>query len=241
MPPKIPTQADLAISLPLAAHFPNPPESTTAFLILFHGLGDSETPFAAFARNLALPGVLAIAVRGTSPLASLVGGDDDPRRYYHWGDDLALDPQTGELDPDPGFETASRLVMEKLIRGVIVDKCGWETSDVMLFGFGQGGSLALGMAARLAADGANARFKGVVSVGGALPMSMVSSRSGRGKGATHALLCQVGEEGEESARREFQDVAVVRWARREVGMPTSREEAFPIIKFFADRLKDGWV
>lgn len=252
MPPRIPTQSDFT-SLPLhtTLHFPSPPESTTTFLILLHGLGDSDVPFAAFARNLCLPGVLCISVRGTSPLApSLLGL---PGGHFHWGDDVRLDPETGHLDADPGFEKAAGLVGEGLVRGVLVDECGWDVADVMVFGFGQGGSLALGLAARLAnesvvdvsasdsAKPAGREFKGVVSIGGGLPMSMVSTRSAREKSDTHVLLCQLSADEEHLVRREFKNVTVVRWKRKEVGMPRDREEVLPIMKFFADRLRGrGW-
>ncbi|KAK2603712.1 hypothetical protein QQS21_004088 [Conoideocrella luteorostrata] len=255
MPPRIPTQTDFSSLPPMlhtALHFPQPPESTTALLILFHGLGDSEAPFATFARSMSLPGVLAISVRGTSPLPqslldSPIPGD---QVHCHWGDDIVLDERTGELDPDPGFAKASRLVMEKLVGEVLIDRCGWEMEDILFFGFGQGGSLGLGLGARLGSErvvdvsgGASEQaqtFKGVVSVGGGLPLSMVSSRSGRERRDTHVLLCQVDEDKEEAVKREFKNVSVVRWKRKEVAMPRDRDEMFPIMKFFADRLKSGW-
>ncbi|KAF5126033.1 putative hydrolase C9G1.08c [Metarhizium anisopliae] len=253
MPPRIPTQADfspLSSTLPLALHFPSPPESTTALLILFHGLGDSETPFASFARNLNLPGVLAISVRGTRPLPpSLVDDSPLPAGHFHWGDDIALDQSTGELDPDPGFARASGLVVRELIEGVLVDKCGWEMGDVLLFGFGQGGSLALGMAAQLAAErvvdvsasGEGGRaFKGVVSIGGGLPGSMVSARRDGDKSDTHVLACQVDGDMEDGIRQEFKNVQVVRWGGGEVRMPRDRGEVLPVMRFFADRLTSGW-
>lgn len=151
---RIPTEEDFA---PLSPHlttslvFPSPRESTTAILLLFHGLGDSEAPFAGFARNLALPGVLAISVRGTSPLPPALLGEplgSGPARHFHWGDDLTLGGEE-DLEPDPGFERAVGLVLRRLVRETLVERCGWETSDILLFGFGQGGSLALGLASRL--------------------------------------------------------------------------------------------
>ncbi|KND93826.1 hypothetical protein TOPH_01752 [Tolypocladium ophioglossoides CBS 100239] len=265
MPPRIPTEADfapLAATLPHALHFPNPRESTTAILILLHGLGDSETPFARFARNLALPGVLAVAVRGTAPLPPSLLLDDDAdtaadgrgAAHFHWGDDVSLDQRTGDVDPDPGFERARGLIMERLVDGVLVGKCGWELSDVILFGFGQGGSLALGLASALrktpavvdvaSGDSHQGRrpkaFKGAISIGGPLPASMVSTRSASEKSDTSVLVCQLGEDRVGAIKREFKDVRAVRWKRRDVAMPRDMDEVFPIMKFFADRLKSGW-
>ncbi|RDA94464.1 hypothetical protein CP533_2233 [Ophiocordyceps camponoti-saundersi (nom. inval.)] len=235
MPPRIPTEADfapLSTSLTLALHFPSPPESTTAFLILLHGLGDSEAPFASFARAMALPGVLAISVRGVAPLPSALLSEGDGSNF-HWGDDLTIDPGTGDIDPDPGFHRASQAIIEKLIRGVLVEYCGWELDDVILFGFGQGGSLALGLASQLRDE----TLKGVVSIGGPLPVSMVPTTSARVKTDTKALLCQLDEDMVDAVESEFKDVTVVRWKRQDVAMPCNRDEMLPIMKFLAERLR----
>lgn len=280
MPPRVPTEADfapLSSVLPLALTWPQPAELTTSFLILFHGLGDSETPFASFAKNMSLPGVLCISVRGTSPLPPALLGQDPggPATgssggggHFHWGDDIKVDPSTDELDPDPGFSRARDLVLDRLVREVLLDRCGWDTDDIMLFGFGQGGSLALGLAAALRAgprvvdvsSGAGAseagkdknkdeekerKFKGVVSIGGPLPPSLVPSMgatttSGRAKSGTPVLACQLDEDESDAVQEEFAQVEVVRWPRKEVAMPRDRVEMFPIMKFFAERLKAGW-
>lgn len=259
MPPRIPTQSDFTTNLPfpLSLHFPSPPESTTTFLILLHGLGGHEVPFSRFAQNLNLPGVLAIAPRGVHPLpeALLPDGSSAAVPMSHWGDDLVVDTNTGELDEDPGFEKASKVVLDELVNGFLVKKFGWDVSDVLLFGFGQGGSLALGLAARLfqpssrivdVTDGQSTdnneprAFKGAVSIGGPLPQSLVSTVVARGKSRTSVLAVQLDEDAVEAVKREFADVRVVRWKRRGVvDMPRDREEALPLIKFFADRLNSS--
>ncbi|EMT65059.1 hypothetical protein ACKRZS_014855 [Fusarium odoratissimum] len=254
MPPRIPTEDDfspLSSTLPHTLHFPSPPESTTTFLILFHGLGDHDVPFASFAKNLNLPGVLAISVRGTSVLpAALLGGD---RPGYHWGDDLTVDPSTGDIADDSGFEKARRLIMEKLIGELLIEKCGWEMRDIIFFGFGQGGSLALGLAASLnktprvtdvsegeSTSPGNKRFKGAISLGGPLPQSMVSTVTNRSRSSTSVLVCQLDEDAVDAVKREFDDVKVVQWKRREVSMPMNRDEVLPLMQFFADKLKNEW-
>ncbi|PHH79009.1 hypothetical protein CDD80_5862 [Ophiocordyceps camponoti-rufipedis] len=236
MPPRIPTEADFANCPPLALTFPDPPESTTAILILLHGLGDSEIPFAGFARAMALPGVLAISVRGVAPLPSALMLSGADGAHFHWGDDLTFDSQTGDVDADPGFQQARRVIVDGLIRGVLVQKCGWDLDDVLLFGFGQGGSLALGLASRLREAGSDT-FKGVVSIGGPLPVSMVPTTSSRTKSDTKVLLCQLDEDAVDAVESEFSHVKVVKWKRRDVAMPRDRDEMLPIMKFFADQLK----
>lgn len=265
---RIPTEADFAplaqSGLHIQLHFPTPPESTTAILVLFHGLGDNEAPYAGFARSVALPGVLGIAVRGTSPLPpALLGLPPDhpgPTNHFHYGDDICASADGG-LDPDPGFAKARRAVMEQLLGDVIVARCGWDLEDVMLFGFGQGGSLALGLASSIrmgpevidvteggaaaagAAAGKGRAFKGVVSVGGPLPQSMVPTVSNRPKASTPVLLCRgrksedLDDDAVEAAKPEFENIDVITWKKPEDGMPESRDEMLPIMKFFADRLQ----
>ncbi len=203
--------------------------------------------------QLSLPGVLSISIQGTAPLPALLADPAGERQGYHWGDDIVF-TSGGEIDPDPGFETARRWVMEKLIGEVLVQECGWEVGDLMLFGFGQGGAVAVGLGSLLrtceggllGGNGGRA-FKGVVSVGGALPASMIPSGGGGGKAKTPVLVCcgreseAVDEDAVEVLEREFEQVKVVRWARGDDGMPRSREEVLPMMQFFAERLRSGWL
>ncbi|KAJ8107397.1 hypothetical protein ONZ43_g6745 [Nemania bipapillata] len=256
MPTRIPKPEDfthLEPSLKISLVFPEVPETTTSILILFHGLGDSEASFATFARNINLPGVLAISVRGISPLPlALLGLSNasvaDPTNHFHWGDDLTLSPTTGDLDPDPGFTKAEELVLGKLVRETLVGTCGWEAEDILLFGFGQGGSLALGLS-RKAVDvtegdrTTTAAFKAAVSIGGLLPFSMIPSLSARHKARTPVLICHgTGSESLDSdevelLKKEFVDVREVKWRKPDDGMPKNREEMLPIMQFFAERLR----
>ncbi|OTB05875.1 hypothetical protein M426DRAFT_319563 [Hypoxylon sp. CI-4A] len=262
MPTRIPKPEDfhhLSPSLTVSLIFPEVPETTTAILILFHGLGDSEKSFATFAKNMNLPGVLSISVRGVSPLPpSLLGLPDSeasrPTSHFHWGDDLSLSPSTGELDPDPGFSKSENLVLGKLIRETLVEKYGWETNDILLFGFGQGGSLALGLPSKVRqgervvdvteGDGATgATFKGVISIGGPLPTSMIPTLSAREKSRTPVLICHgrssefVDEEAMDSLKKEFVDVREVKWKKSDDSMPKNKDEMLPIMQFFAERLR----
>ncbi|KAK3402735.1 Alpha/Beta hydrolase protein [Sordaria brevicollis] len=272
---RIPKEEDfdsLKPHLTISTHYPTPPESTTSILLLFHGLGDTNTPFLSFASQLSLPGVLAISIRGPSPLPpSLLGLplDSGPTNNFHWGDDLKLDGRTGEIDMDPGYDKVWSLVMDKLVGEVLMGKCGWETEDVLLFGFGQGGGVALGLGSKVRVweggaeeekvreveEGEEVKegvvveqkkdrgFKGIVSIGGALPPSMIPSISAREKAKTPVLVIHgsksgyVGEDEVDLIKREFENVKVVEWKRPDDGMPRSREEVLPMMEFFAERLK----
>ncbi|KAI0122853.1 Alpha/Beta hydrolase protein [Xylariales sp. AK1849] len=262
MPTRIPKAEDfdaLSPALNLTLTYPEVPETTTAILIVFHGLGDSEASFTTFAKSIALPGVLAITVRGVSPLPpALLGLSDseasEPTRHFHWGDDLTLSPSTGDLDPDPGFAKATELVLDRLIRETLIQKCGWGTNDILFFGFGQGGTLALGLAStsrrgERVADvtkgdiNQGTAFKGVVSVGGPLPVSMIPTVSNTEKSRTPVLICHgrlsdlLDEEAVDVLKKEFVDMREVKWRKADDGMPGSREEMLPIMQFFAERLQ----
>ncbi|KAI1259326.1 Alpha/Beta hydrolase protein [Xylariaceae sp. FL1019] len=259
---RIPKREDfthLEPELKVSLGFPHVPETTTSILILFHGLGDSDASFASFAKNMNLPGVLAISVRGVAPLAPAMLGLPPSQStasptHFHWGDDLTLSTTTGDLDPDPGFEKAQSLVLEGLIQETLVAACGWTVNDIVLFGFGQGGSLALGLASRLRGaervvdvsegERATARaFKGLVSIGGPLPTSMIPTLSARDKARTPALICHginsetLDDDAMEALGKEFFDVREVKWKKAEDTMPQNREEMMPIMQFLAERLR----
>lgn len=260
---RVPTEADftgLGAALPVALHFPDPPASTTAIMLLFHGLGDAESPFAAFARAVNLPGVMAIAVRGPGvvPPALVMDDNDDSfgtgPQHFHWGDDLGLG-NGGQLDDDPGFDRAVGLVDSKLIQEILVGKCGWRYDDILLFGFGQGGTFALALAARIheqrqkdtRSPSGIPDFKGIVAIGPSIPSAVTtgaSSSSVRLK--TPLLVCgakggdAVSEETTELLRSRFASVQPVPWQRPrddDNGMPRNRAEMLPIMQFLAARLR----
>ncbi|KAK4203291.1 Alpha/Beta hydrolase protein [Triangularia verruculosa] len=266
MAPKIPQPSDFSKFPSIQLHPPSPPESTTTFLIVLHGLGDNPVSFSAFPKSLNLPGVYAITVRGVSPLPPSLLPEPAPEYgCFHWGDDLTLDSGTGELDSDPGFEKARGVLLEELIQGVIVGELGWGVGDVIVFGYGQGGGVALGLGSEVrrleggrvgeVVEGeegegekrGKGELKGVVSVGGGLPGSMIPSLSKREKvGSPVLVMCGEGsevvdEDAEERLREEFERVKIVRWGGRrrgDDGMPRTREEVLPLMEFFAERLRE---
>ncbi|KKA27847.1 hypothetical protein TD95_003238 [Thielaviopsis punctulata] len=236
---KVPSEEDFStLSLPHSLHFHSRP-STTSIILFFHGLGDSHLSFSAFARSLNIPNTLSITPRGPSPLPAFLADDSDSTAspgHFHWGDDVLLSA-SGTLDPDPGFTHALGRVWNDLIRAILIRKCGWTTRDILLFGYGQGGSFALALALYAARQEDGGAFQGVVSLGGPMPMSAATER---GRVDASVLMVQVGEEEEEVAKRHFTGVQVVKWKRREVDMPRNREEMLPIMQFIASSLRRGW-
>lgn len=242
-PPRPPAPLDIPPTLfPSLTLIPPPdgPPSTTTILLLLHGLGDSPLPFASFARNLALPGVFSIAIRGPSPLPpSLLGLplDAGPTANWHWGDDIILTGD-GDLDPDPGFTKATDLVLRQVVDEVLVGRCGWERGDVMVFGYGQGGTVGLGVGVAAAEGGGEGGLKGVVSVGGGMVGSLMPREKGW-RGGTPVMVCRGrgSEVDVEGVRGVFEGVEVVEWEREGDGMPRTEGEVRPLMRWFGERLR----
>jgi hypothetical protein len=81
------------------------------------------------------------------------------------------------------------------------------------------------------------QFKGIVSIGGPLPLSAVPTLSNRAKLDTRVLLCQVDDDVADAAKAEFREVQVIKWKRGEVAMPQNRDEILPILHFIAACLR----
>ncbi|KAI9779654.1 MAG: hypothetical protein M1816_003459 [Peltula sp. TS41687] len=232
MPGRLPTASDFPSNLTLSIIAPpsSSPEPVNV-LILLHGLGDSHAPFVAFARNLSLPETACISIQAPHGLPFELDG-------FHWGDDMLFDQSTGDMDVDAGFDRAKTMVGDKIIEKGLVQKCGYRRSELFLFGFGQGGMVALAVAGSLAQEEA---LGGVISVGGPLPSSMPSPGPQKlqtpvlilgGNSAsliTNSALARI--------KNTFEYVDTIRWERRGDSMPRNREELLPIMRFLAGRLR----
>lgn len=257
--------SDFPSSLTLSVIPPRSSSHLTNVLILLHGYGDSHQSFASLASALNLPETTCIAVRAPIPLPFGIDG-------FHWGDDLLFDSNTGMPDYDPGFTKATSRLVHDVILDVLVKKLGYRTREILIYGFGQGGSLGLDVALRseealvssplptsspsLSTAGSgppsdgeahNIELGGVVSVGGVLALS--SSRVNPiipGQARTPVLL--VGCSGPSTALSDvsglrrtkdvFKVVQVHEWKRRGPDtMPKTREEMYPVMQFFARRLR----
>ncbi|KAE9976325.1 hypothetical protein EG328_002666 [Venturia inaequalis] len=230
MPGRLPTQADfhdatVSIIPPPSTHNP------TNVLLLLHGLGDTQTNFASFAEKLALPETCCVALRAPAPLPFDLEG-------YHWGDDIVFDNATGGLDADSGFKKALDLVLETVVRSILVKKCGYKGREIILFGFGQGGMLALSLAKEMGID----ELGGVISIGGALPASTAPKTQGK-RSKTPIIVCKasnnsaVKDKDVQRLRDSFEFLELKEWKKNGDGMPASREEMLPIMQFLARRLR----
>ncbi|KAG2218779.1 hypothetical protein INT45_000316 [Circinella minor] len=129
-------------------------------LILFHGLGDSKKPFAQLGTKLNLPQTATLAIQAPEPVPYMDG-------CYQWYP--SFDFLTGDMltpaNPErlKGLFRTRKLVSE-LLEHLITD-CGFEASRIFLFGFSQGGTVALD----IALFGSEIRnLGGVISISGYL-------------------------------------------------------------------------
>lgn len=206
-------------------------QQPTNVLILLHGLGDTKASFTKLGEQLSLPETACIAVQAPKPLPFDLGG-------FHWGDDMIFDQKTGEMDMDTGFKASTNLVLEAVIREGLIGKCGYQARELTIFGYAQGGMVALQVAAELRGE----ELGGVVSIGGALSLS-VPLKALDNKSKTPVLVCRAsrGSSVTDSAVSRLKDgfeyTEVKDWRKNGDGMPSNREEMLPIMQFFARRLR----
>lgn len=202
----------------------------TNVLLLLHGLGDTNGSFTKLGQQLNLPETACIALQAPNGLLFDIGG-------FQWGDDLVMDQSNGELDMDTGFKSATRLILERVVREGLIGKCGYAAREIIIFGFAQGGMAGL----QAAAEFEGSELGGVVSVGGRLSLSL-PLKSLEKKSKTPVLVCRAarGSKVTDSAvtkmKDVFEHVEVKDWKRNGDGMMSNREEMMPIMQFFARRL-----
>jgi predicted esterase len=142
------------------------------------------------------------------------------------------------MDLDTGFTRSNKLLLNEIIQQGLVQKCGYKLREILLFGFGQGGMVALSVAAELGTE----ILGGVVSIGGVLPDKAPLPEVGK-KSRTPVIVCKgnrssaVKESNVRRLKDTFEFLEVREWKKIGDGMPSSREEMMPIMQFFARRLR----
>ena len=140
------------------------------------------------------------------------------------------------MDFDTGFTKSVRILKAKIIEEGLIGKCGYLPREIMLFGYGQGGMVALAVAAALP----DVELGGVVSIGGPLPVSVSTVSAVKIKtpvlvlgGSTNTLVTSSAVA---RLKDVFDAVEYRQWKKRGDGMPTNRDEMLPLMQFFARRL-----
>ncbi|KAJ7130259.1 hypothetical protein C8R44DRAFT_775200 [Mycena epipterygia] len=101
-------------------------------LILLHGLGDTHVPFSKLARQLKLPQTAVLAVRAPDQVPFLY---EESYAWFPSFDDL------GELIERPN-PTPALALMDRIVHH-LTDDCAWPLHRIHLFGFAQGGTVAV--------------------------------------------------------------------------------------------------
>lgn len=117
-------------------HYAQSPSGVDSnLLILLHGLGDSDTAFFNLGKSLqkTLPQTAVLTIQAPHAVPFLDGGK-------HWMWYPSFD-QFGELLTKPNPSTTLQHMIELLEH--LTQKCGWLSSSIHIFGFGQGATIAL--------------------------------------------------------------------------------------------------
>ncbi|KAI0351173.1 hypothetical protein OH77DRAFT_951781 [Trametes cingulata] len=215
-------------------------------LILLHGLGDTQVPFGKLGHQLRLPQTATLALRAPEKIPFLY------EEAYQWY--TSFDP-LGELlerpNPTPALE-----LMTKVIDHLTKD-CAWPPHRIHFFGFAQGGTVAAEFALKYwrselslqqkslpssagpdSNEHAPRSFGSVVSVSGPLLSYPTLQKScptpllifHRPPPAETALRSSAIAE----LRKGFTKVEEVKMKGE--GMPKSKEEWEPIMRFWSEHL-----
>ncbi|ESZ98176.1 hypothetical protein SBOR_1445 [Sclerotinia borealis F-4128] len=243
--PYLPTVDDLPKNL-LCDILPSKDGKNTNILILLHGLGDTKDAFTQLAKNLSLPQTASLIPQAPTPIPALITGSEDPS--FHWARDLEFDSATGELDLDADLSTSITLLTSVI--EVLIKKCNYPPRNIFIFGFGQGGMLALStLALPSSSIVQNEELGGVISIGGRLPTSFFpnsnSGADGKGEVKTPILVAGGNKKTEitrtqlDKIKSAFAEVEYVKWDREGDGMMRGREEVLPLMRFWGRRLRMG--
>ncbi|KAF8958933.1 hypothetical protein BDZ97DRAFT_1761745 [Flammula alnicola] len=216
-------------------------------LILLHGLGDTHLPFLKLGKSLKLPQTAILAIRAPEQVPFLY---EDAYQWYTSFDDLG---ETIERpNPTPALQFLSKVVDH------LTNDCTWPPNRIHFFGFAQGGSVAAEFGidrwkAQLQSKKAITSsetdstverplhsFASIVTVSGPLlsyptvsilcptPI-LVVHRSPPAETAlpTGAL---------NSFKKAYQSVTESKMGAKAAGMPASKEEWEPIMRFWSQHL-----
>lgn len=225
---RLPVSKDFPPHLHFTIIPPPANEQPVNVLILLHGLGDTNGPFARLGGHLALPETCCVSLRAPTPLPFELGG-------FHWGDDIIFDPAEKGVEFDTGFAKAMKTIGQNVIEDTLAKKCGYQPRDIMLFGLGQGGMSAMALAGSMLVE-----LAGVVSIGGPFPTSVQPHAK---KSRTPVLLLGgssktlVTKSVVDGLKAIYSDAEYHRWSKIGDGMPQNREEMLPIMRFLSRRLR----
>ncbi|KAF7329778.1 Abhydrolase-2 domain-containing protein [Mycena kentingensis (nom. inval.)] len=212
-----PVPSKTAIPVPFS-YAPSDDGTDENLLVLLHGLGDTHTPFFKLGKQLKLPQTAVLALRAPDKIPFLY------EEAYAWYP--SFDP-LGELIPRPNPTPALDL-LEKVLQHLRED-CAWPTDHIHLFGFAQGGSVASEIGIRLFRE----TLGSIVSISGPLlSYPTLSTQS-----LTPILVAYRDSGSAELAafKKGFARETEHKMAK-DGGMPASKAEWEPIMRFWSENL-----
>ncbi len=199
-------------------------------LILLHGLGDTHKPFSNLGRQLKLPQTAVLASPSEHRTRSRIC-----TRMPFSGTIHSI--CSGELvrypNPTPALD-----LMKQVLRH-LVDDCAWREDRVHLLGFAQGGSVAAEFGLKWWKE-QKGKLGSIVSVGGPLlsyptieelsptPLFVVHRASPAEPSLPRDAMVAFG--------RAYQTVGDEKLDGRRSGMPSSKDEWEPIMRFWSEKL-----
>ncbi|ETN44214.1 uncharacterized protein HMPREF1541_10765 [Cyphellophora europaea CBS 101466] len=232
--PTVPTPADFSQDLQPVIYLP-PNSQPTNVIIFLPGLGDTTANFASFAKALNLPDAVTITLQPPYPLPFPFGPGSQ------WSDDVQVDTSTGTFDPDSPLTKAAAQLADLITTLQSTHK--FTPPQIHLFGYGQGGSLALTTLLHPALQDIPS-LGGVTSIGGAIPLASSAVTSGSKNrtpvlllGGRRGALAKDEQSPVKRVRDAFEFVEYHEWRKVDDSMPKNREEALPMMQFLARRLR----
>jgi len=236
---ELPKRKPVLGTLPLThSYTPSNDGTDENLLILLHGLGDTEVPFANLGRSLKLPQTATLSLRAPIRIPFL---EEEAFQWYP-----SFDPLGDLLErPDP---TGALDIIVSILQKLVKD-CNWPIDRIHLFGFAQGGSVAAEVALKIwkertfTSEGDTIQRLGlasVVSIGGPLlshptltPLCSTPILIFHRLPPSQSALpfSALG-----SFRKGFEGVKQMKITGGE-GMPRSRQEWEPIMRFWSEVLK----
>lgn len=219
IPPRLPTQADFSPPISLIISQEELDEPIEHIIIYLHELGGNEFSLEKLARRLKkrLPRSAYLLIRDVQPVQSYREGPQSPE--------------------DEGFVKA---LLTNVINHVLISKCNFTPSNIMLLGHCQGGMTALAIAAwRYRTE-----FGGVISIGGSLPSYIRLHPEVKAKTPALVLLAKLGGTPASALQRikeSFVTVDVDTRGGASDTIPDTQDGLRPILDFFAHRFhREEW-
>ncbi|EOR04647.1 hypothetical protein E3P92_01060 [Wallemia ichthyophaga] len=192
-------------------------------IIYLHGLGDNISHFVNLSKKLRLPQTASLVLQGPVPVPFF----DEARMWYQSFDML------GNLIQSPDPRIALNLLNDLIY--TLTSQFGWDTRNIHLFGFAQGGSVAVEFA-----RSSNISLGSVVNVLGPL----LSYATGSSKTATPICIFTRPSRNvldSSNFNKAFSKVTIFEGDKAGDEMPKDPQEWSGILKFWSDTLSTAPV